>query len=163
MSRLEIVLEWGVGEDNLRLKIVSRDTPAAISIKTENSASSYMQNPTELERAVSWFALLSFHWICCIRLGEWKEAIHHLKLAQQQAALLPFKVQFRVKYVDCRHKSKRAIHRRRINSDANVPSIYSITPNCFLLQLTPFFSHTPPAFFRSPVQASPKVPISKSR
>lgn len=28
---------------------------------------------------------------------------------------------------------------------------------------TPFFSHTPPAFFRSPVQAKPKVPISKSR
>lgn len=29
--------------------------------------------------------------------------------------------------------------------------------------LTPFFSHTPPAFFKSPVHAKPKVPISKSR
>ena len=29
--------------------------------------------------------------------------------------------------------------------------------------LTPFFSQTPPAFLRSPVQAKPKVPPSKSR
>lgn len=29
-------------------------------------------------------------------------------------------------------------------------------------KLTPFFSQTPPAFLRSPVQASPNVPISKS-
>ena len=29
-------------------------------------------------------------------------------------------------------------------------------------QLTPFFSHTPPAFLRSPVQARPRVPPSKS-
>lgn len=29
--------------------------------------------------------------------------------------------------------------------------------------LTPFFSQTPPAFFKSPVHAKPSVPISKSR
>lgn len=44
----------------------------------------------------------------------------------------------------------------------------SILYNIFLKNkhinlLTPFFSQTPPAFFKSPVQARPRVPISKSR
>lgn len=32
----------------------------------------------------------------------------------------------------------------------------------FQNKLTPFFSQTPPAFFKSPVHANPNVPISKS-
>lgn len=64
-------------------------------------------------------------------------------------------------------------------SRANCPSIVNTDPETMLYsrrrrisfvagsrgegKLTPFFSQTPPAFFRSPVHARPKVPFSKSR
>ena len=52
----------------------------------------------------------------------------------------------------CRVKVKRVSGRRSVRDDDDAAG-----------GLTPFFSQTPPAFLRSPVQARPRVPPSKSR
>lgn len=66
--------------------------------------------------------------------------------------------------VDCLHYADNIFHQFiNIVKAFTWFMIYNIVLHAILCnKLTPFFSQTPPAFLRSPVQASPNVPISKS-